>query len=318
MSATPLTFNRYLAELRANGKGDGAEKRWRPIIDDLIRFTKTADAKKLKKKMLIEWKDAKIVALSRRTVRDVYLTAVNAVLNWAVSNDLLDANPAKDIKLKVAPKVLNRPKGFTREEATAVLNFAMAYTPPHSDNPQTPEKPSTSAAKKWAPLICVFTGSRISEVTQVRKEDVREENGIHYIRITPDAGRVKNRKYRDVPLHRQIIEKGFLDFVAASPEGPLFYPPMNGKRTADPAQTVSGRISNWLQKQGVVPGRVSPNHGWRHAFKSAGLEAGIDARVLDAIQGHAPRTAGENYGDVTIITKKRAIDRLPAFPLWPR
>jgi site-specific recombinase XerD len=61
----------------------------------------------------------------------------------------------------------------------------------------------------------------------------------------------------------------------------------------------------------VVPEGVSPNHGWRHAFKTTGLEVGIDARVLDAIQGHAARTAGENYGDVTLVAKKRAIDKLP-------
>ncbi|MBB3976139.1 integrase [Rhizobium azooxidifex] len=308
-------FDRYMNELRANGKGEGAEKRWRPIIEDVIKFTKTTDARKLSKKMLVEWKDAKLATLSPRTVRDVYLTAINAVLNWAVSNDLITINPAKEVKLKVAAKILNRPKGFTREEAIVVLDISLGYVPAHSDNSQTREKPGTSAAKKWAPLICAFTGSRISEITQLRKEDVREENGISYIRITPDAGKVKNRQYRDIPLHNQIIEKGFLDFVSAAPDGPLFYPPMKGARKADPAQTVSGRISNWLQREGVVPDGVSPNHGWRHAFKTTGLEVGIDGRVLDAIQGHAARTAGENYGDVTIAAKRRAIDKFPPYPV---
>jgi integrase len=302
-----------MAELKANGKGDGAEKRWRPVIKDLEKFTKTSDARKLTKKHIVEWKDAKIITLAPRTVRDVYLTAVNAVLNWAVSNDLLEANPARDVKLKVALKPTLRPKGFTRGEAIAILGFSLAYEPPKSDNPQTREKPGTTAAKRWAPLICALTGSRISEITQLRKEDIRVEDGIAYIRITPDAGKVKNRQYRDVPLHPQIIERGFLTFVEASPSGPLFYPPMDGERTADPAQTVSGRISNWLQKNKVIPDGVSPNHGWRHAFKTFGLEVGIDGRVLDAIQGHAPRTAGENYGDVTLVTKQAAIRRLPSF-----
>lgn len=308
-------FDRYIAELRANGKGDGAEKRWRPIIEDLVKFSKTSDARKLTKRHIVEWKDFKIQSLSPRTVRDVYLTAINAVLNWAVSNDLLETNPARDVKLKVAPKVQTRPKGFTREEAIAILKFSLGYVPTVAGNSQTQERPQTTAAKKWAPLICALTGSRISEITQLRKEDVREDRGIAYIRITPDAGKVKNRKFRDVPLHNQIIEVGFLEFVAAAPDGPLFYPPMAGKRVADPAQTVSGRISNWLQRSKVVPEGVSPNHGWRHAFKTAGLEAGIDGRVLDAIQGHAPRTAGENYGDVTLLAKSSAIKKIPEFPI---
>jgi hypothetical protein len=87
-------FNRYVAELRANGKGAEAEKRWRPVVEDLIIFAKTTDARKLTKKTFIDWKDAKLRSLAPRTVKDVYLTAANAVLNWAVSNDLLTDNPA--------------------------------------------------------------------------------------------------------------------------------------------------------------------------------------------------------------------------------
>lgn len=311
--AAPLRdlFNRYVAELKANGKGEGAEKRWRPVIEDLIAFARTTDARRITKKVLVEWKDAKMKVLAPRTVRDVYFTAINAVLNWAVANDELEDNPARSIKIKVAAKVVTRPKGFTNAEAQKVLAFTRSYRPVRTGNPQTDETPQVSAAKVWAPMLCAFTGSRISEITQLRKEDIREENGIQFLRITPDAGRVKGRQYRDVPLHQQIIEEGFLEFVTASKPGPLFYPSFRGPRKADPAQTVSGRISNWLKASGVVPEGVSPNHGWRHAFKTNGLEVGIDARVLDAIQGHAARTAGENYGDVTLLTKKRAIDKLP-------
>ena len=308
-------FNRYIAELKANGKGAEAEKRWRPVIDDLIAFARTPDARKITKRIIIEWKDAKIETLSPRTVKDVYLTAVNAVFNWAVSNDELSENPASTVKLRVAQKAQNRPKGFTRDEATAILKFTLAYMPKQTDNPQTQERPQTSAAKKWAPLICAFTGARISEITQLRKSDVRMEGEIPVIRITPDAGTVKTRKYRDVPPHKQIVEKGFLDFVDASPDGPLFYPPMKGKRTVAPARTVSGRISNWLQKEKLVPQGVQPNHGWRHAFRTTGQEAEISAPVLDAITGHAGRTAGEDYGEVTVIAKKKAIDRFPHFPI---
>ncbi len=308
-------FERYIAELKANGKGIEAEKRWRPIIEDLIGFARTPDALKISKKTILEWKDAKIKSLSPRTVKDVYLTAVNAVFNWAVSNDLLSENPASTVKLRVAQKVQNRPKGFTRDEATAILRFTLSYKPKQTDNPQTQEKPQTSAAKKWAPLICAFTGARISEITQLRKADVRIEGDIPVIRITPDAGTVKTRKYRDVPLHKQIIEKGFLDFVDASPDGPLFYPPMHGKRAVDPAKTISGRISNWLQKENLIPDEVQPNHGWRHALKTTGREVEIDSRILDAITGHAGRTAGDDYGDVTVIAMKKAIDKLPEFSI---
>ena len=57
--------------------------------------------------------------------------------------------------------------------------------------------------------------------------------------------------------------------------------------------------------------QVAPNHGWRHRFKTVGMEAGIDHRILDAIQGHAPGTVGGGYGEVTLRTQAEAISRLP-------
>jgi integrase len=56
---------------------------------------------------------------------------------------------------------------------------------------------------------------------------------------------------------------------------------------------------------------VAPMHGWRHRFKTTGLEAGIPTRILDAIQGHAPRTAAEGYGEVTVKAMAQAMERVP-------
>jgi hypothetical protein len=62
----------------------------------------------------------------------------------------------------------------------------------------------------------------------------------------------------------------------------------------------------------IVPDlNVAPNHGWRHRFKTVGMEAGIPPRILDAIQGHAPRTAAEGCGEVTVKAMAQAMERVP-------
>ena len=53
----------------------------------------------------------------------------------------------------------------------------------------------------------------MNEITQLRAEDVHEENGIWCIRITPEAGSVKNHKARTVPIHSHLIDQGFLKVV---------------------------------------------------------------------------------------------------------
>jgi hypothetical protein len=41
------------------------------------------------------------------------------------------------------------------------------------------------------------------------------------------------------------------------------------------------------------------------------IDEGVEMRVLDAIQGHAPRNISEGYGEVTIKAKANASSKFP-------
>lgn len=64
-----------------------------------------------------------------------------------------------------------------------------------------------------------------------------------------------------------------------------------------------------------MPEGLQPCHGWRHRFKTIGIEMGLSERVIDCLQGHASKTAGERYGDITLKAKSDAIKRYPSFAL---
>lgn len=306
-------FNGYIRELKASGKGGEAEKRWKSVITDLKRFLKHEEARRITKADLVRWKDAKLETLSAKTVRDVHMGAIKAIFQWAADNGRLEANPAQGIKVRVGKRVTTREKGFNDAEALAVLKAAKNYKPTKRSNPRTSESETLTAAKRWTPWLCAYTGARIAEMTQLRKEDVQERNGIHYLRITPEAGSVKSGKHRDVPLHPHLIEMGFLEFVASCADGPLFFsgPPTPGKQ--HPSKTVAGRVGNWIRSLNIIDPSIAPNHGWRHRFKTVGIEVGMHGRTLDAIQGHAPRTAGDDYGDVTLTARHKAIWMHPRY-----
>lgn len=305
----------YIASRKVIGKGRGIEKRWTPVFVDLVKFIGHNDARRLTKQNLMDWRDARLKALSAKTVGHVYLASVRTVLKWAVENDKVETNVAEKVRQDVPKKQRSREKGFTDDEAVRILRAARDHVPAVTNNAATMEHPRTTVAKRWSPILCAFTGARIAEITQLRKQDFRKEGETHVMRIRPDAGTVKAGDYRDVPLHPQLIEMGFTDFVDASPDGPLFYPDRAGKNPANAARTVAGRISEWLQGLGVIPEGVAPSHGWRHRFKTVGQEQGISDRTLDAIQGHASKTAGDSYGDVTIKARKAAIERFPRYKL---
>ena len=306
-------FDDYIASRKILGKGYEAERRWAPVFKHLRTELGHDDAVSVTKQQLVSWRNRLLETLSPRTVSDVWLTAVRTVFSWAVREDRLPNNVALEVRQEKPKMPSLREKGYTDDEAKKLLAHSINYAAI-----SLKELPATIAAKQWIPILCAHTGARVCEMTQLRKKDVRTEDGRLIARITPDAGTVKTGQFRDVPLHRQIVDLGFHAFVNASPEGPLFYMSSNEAGQLSKARMISGRISEWLNKNSLVPTGVSPNHGWRHRFKTVGRENGCSDRVLDAICGHAGRTAGDAYGDVSIIAKAMAIDKFPAYRLQPR
>jgi integrase len=74
-------------------------------------------------------------------------------------------------------------------------------------------------------------------------------------------------------------------------------------------------LAAWVRDLGVDDPNVQPNHGWRHLFKTLARRVGLAPEIRDAIQGHAPRSVAEAYGDWPIETLAQAIERFPRFDL---
>jgi integrase len=314
----------HLRALEREGRGRAGRKAWPRVFDDLLQFLRrhrkqsgpsllqADDARRLTRQELTAWRDEKLQTLSAKTVKDVWMASVKATLQRAVEDHKLDVNPAAMVKVRSSPKVFTRPKGYTDAEALAILTACRNYNPVVRENERTNESAHITAAKRWGPWLCAFTGARVTEIMQLRRSDVQEESGIHFLRITPDAGSVKTRAYRDVPLHPQLIELGFLEFVDKCTTEPLFYSEA-AHLEKRPAEVSSGRLSTWLRKSGLTPPGVQPNHAWRHRFKTQSIDLALNPRVVDAIQGHTGRTASDGYGDVSLRAKANAISMLPSY-----
>ncbi len=284
-------------------------------VDSLVSFLRHDDAAKISKKNMTEWLDHTLTQKHPTTISKVYLPTIRSLFKWAVEKELIKENPASDIRLPTLKKTQTRERGYTDREALKVLMATQSYRPKTSPKGKTLEAPKTTAAKVWIPWLCAFSGARVAEIAQLRREDFREEDGAHVVRITPDAGGTKTSGWRDVPLHPQIVSLGFLRYVDTIPNGPIFHNATKPTDYLHHAKKMANRVGDWLHEENLVPPGVQPSHGWRHRFKTVGRELEIQDRVLDAIQGHAPRTSGGDYGDVTLKTKVEAISKMPKFDL---
>jgi integrase len=97
--------------------------------------------------------------LMAKTIQGSKLSPVRAILQWGVQNKLLRSNVAEGISLDVKAKQGERKRSFTDEEAKIVLRAALL------------EKDSV---KRWIPWIGAYTGARLSEICQLRCEDILE------------------------------------------------------------------------------------------------------------------------------------------------
>ncbi|MDP3195390.1 hypothetical protein [Tabrizicola sp.] len=217
-------FADYIASRQALGKHLDGGANWKRVVTSLTKFLGHKDARKVTKRRLLDWRDHLLSSgLSPRIIADVYLACMRAILAWAHGNDRLATNEATLVKQETPKKRQTRERGYTTDEAVALLTASLSHQPPAAKTASTQESKHITAARRWVPLLLAFTGARVVEITQLRQEDVRQDGDRWIIRITPDAGSVKTGEYRDVPLHRQVVDLGFPEFVAEAGVGPLFH-----------------------------------------------------------------------------------------------
>lgn len=306
-------FEGYAAQ---DGSKPETIRQWRAIINHLIAFTGRDDAKALALADLVRWREHLLKEpikgdrpRSAKTINDSYLTAANVVLSYGVNQLLITANPASGLaKVRVpkAPKL--RERDFTNAERKAILSAALV---PASGKLSAQRK----LARRWVPWLCAYTGARVNEMTQVRKDDVRQIEGVWTVHITPEAGGTKTNEARTVPLHEHLVEQGFLDAIKDKPDGPLFYNPDPMATSARGQHKQVGTfLAGWFRnKVGIADEAIMPNHAWRHTFKGICLEVGIEERAADYMQGHAPKGQGRRYGPNTIPALATQLAKFPRF-----
>jgi integrase len=255
-------------------------------------------------------------------VRRTYIAALRAVLNWALLQKLVIANPFAGVSITIPRKVLTRDRAFTEAEQQTILKAALAITD-STNNTKSPFK----AACRWVPWLCAYSGARGGEMTQLRGQDIKPRGDFFVIEITPAAGTVKGSIPRTVPIHEHVIAQGFIDYVRSRGNGPLFYDPSPKKDATDtqvppdiirpkrePYTKVREKLAAWVRKIGVTDPGVQPLHGWRHTFQQIAARY-MTERIYDEITGHTPLSVGRGYGRPTVEDMEGALNKFPRYKL---
>jgi len=310
-SLTPWTlFERWVEKAKP---AVATVARWRATFQQLADDFPTTPAGALLPEQIQDWANRLITnERSAYTVQSVWVNGAKTVFSWAKHEKLVARNPFVGVRVTIPKKITTREsKAFTMAETATILNKALTIN----------VRSKTDAAKRWGPWLAAYSGARMGEITQLRGVDIIEQDGLPAMKISPEAGTTKNRKARLVPLHEHLIAQGFIQFVHASGDGPLFYnvaaqdvadDPTNPKR----ARSVKARerVGAWVRDLGIKDPELSPNHAWRHTFKAIGFRCGMTEKIIDAIVGHAPASVGRAYGAPELSDKASELRKFPRYP----
>ncbi|GAA4035755.1 hypothetical protein GCM10022281_15230 [Sphingomonas rosea] len=232
------------------------------------------------------------------------LSHLRTLMSWAKANRHIEANVAADVTIRDGRAAKKKRLPFDLPSLNAIFNSPVYLRG---------ARPASlrGEAGYWLPLLGLFTGARLEELGQLRPKDVNEgryidsegsEQAAWIIQIREDNDgnlKLKNAaSERRVPVHVELLKRGFLEFVAAAKDAkqerlfPLLKPNIYGRLTAKWGE-------HWSKYRREVCGVTDPRmvfHSFRHTFKDYCRLADIEEALQRALMGHSSGDVADDYG----------------------
>lgn len=264
-----------------------------------------ADVKAFVLKRMEEGKSAATIKKEHAIIR--------VMLSRAVAEGWRTDNPADKTEL---PKDTGERKrrSYKPEELAAVFGAGVFVK---GDRPE----PGGGEAAFWIPLLAAFTGARREELAQLETDRVRVEEGFPYLAIDPldDNGSLKtDESKRAIPLHRELIRLGFLEFVEDRRKegGGHLFPLLTKNKFGQ----YSARWGAWWGRYvrdaaGLDDSRLSPMHSFRHSVVTDLRQQRIREDEERRLLGHTDRDgrrgrvdSHDGYGEFLVPTLAAVIN----------
>ena len=254
------------------------------------------------KRKAVAFKDSLIQEGLAYATASKNLGLIKSMFEIARSNELINENPFKEVRLVKPSRIEKARVSFTAAEIEQIFSspvFGEAFRP----------KGGAGEAAVWLPLIAYMTGMRLEEIGQLTQDDIRRQDDIWYFNLdhAPHKGQVlKNQSSRrQIPIHSCLIELGFLKLVGAS-TGRLF-PELSSAGSRQLTASWSQWFGRYLRQVICIADPRKTFHSFRHTFKDLCREAGISKDLHDRLTGHSSQDVGDGYGSGTYPLRPLAL-----------
>lgn len=252
----------------------GKDKKWRGLtLKEIVEGSKEDQAERL----------------SMKTIKR-HFSALGGLFSHAVRLGHYDgANPAHGFDFPTKGRA-NAGRVMWEGESLRKLFASPVWTGCHPHFRTQAGKEIIRDDKFWLPLLGLYQGNRLEEFAQLRREDIKQQDGIWFFDITDGDGRqLKNEQSkRHVPLHPQIEKLGFLEYVAKLPDDPkaMVFPEL---KPGGPDNKFGFYFSKWFtayrRSIGLYQNKMD-YHSFRHGVTTKLFAAGVQPTIVDELTGH--------------------------------
>ena len=253
------------------------------------------------------WLQAPERNTASKTARDRLIWIKSLIKYAQVDLGLLNRHPWEGIDIKTIATHKRRPWDTSELQTLFGQSLHTSYLFPKDWR-------AGADAAYWIPLLGLFTGARLSELAQLRVKDICIEAHIPLISITDecDFQKVKTlSSIRKIPIHRELIRLGFLDYVSdlKANEKELLWSNLALRKDKP-----GGYFSNWFgeYRKSIGLSQYPDFHCFRHTVRSHLAEADISEAIIDSILGHQIKgsTGAKVYSHKTVAMLSNDIETL--------
>ena len=274
-------------------------RRIRSILTDLApNYTRRAEMKGL------TMEDAARVSreldLPRRKPSsvNVYVTNLTAIFAYAETEDLIDKNPAKGLRLATKERARDRRNPFSIDQLKLI--FGRNYGDPGVARGGLGVQ---RGGRFYVPLLSLFMGMRLNECCQLHTTDIRSVRDIPVVVIQEggeeDGKSVKTAAgERTIPIHPELVRMGFLDhWRAAERAGQVqLFPDLRRGTTGTYSDVFGQWFGRYLKSVGAYTARTT-FHSLRHTWRDALRDAQVPGEIVRALGGwEGGRDVSDDYG----------------------
>jgi integrase len=241
-----------------------------------------------------------------------HLANLSAFCAWLHSEGYLQENPVVGMSLQ---KVSHAKTLVFQPDELRKLFSSPLFTGCEKDSSLAPiSRPGNILIRDhrfWVPLIMLYSAARPAEVGQLELADVRQQDGHWIMEVTDEGDGDKSVKTkgsrRIVPLHKQLIELGLLEYRQAASDNGLtrLFPNAIRNSRGQMLADFSRFFAHYLTKLCLKDGRGLSLYSFRHGATDAFRRAGYLDHEFQFLIGHGVKTVTSGYGMMSHGTVER-------------